>query len=409
MHFALLMFLSGRFSLPAASEVEGRISSTLPGFHKSGKGSLPMCGISCRREMPKTIISLPQERSLTLFQDSTDIDEESRFPASQFISADDVTRVNQTRIIEGYLKKKSPKGLPGLKAWQQRYFVLTPEKLKYFHDPSCAKTLGAIPVLMIEKVDISKLDREYRFDLILSGEQSRKFNLRASNKAMATKWHLALMETLELAKSEGDRKKMRDFSNKYWKEQPADKGKSIQRHDLLITEKNEVKSLHGIGKDSPELFLLTTALLHGLRFALRECALWRKVFMEIDHISDMKVDNGVKLQVTAELREKPTDPLPKFAVGSKLAKYVNGTADYSGCRLEVSVPGLLDLNKGEMRIKIVGEEKQQYGIARITVSDLLKIDKSRSINIEGGKGGKLMLRAEMVAESMETPSGGEFN
>ncbi|GAB5369724.1 hypothetical protein AAMO2058_001430100 [Amorphochlora amoebiformis] len=82
--------------------------------------------------------------------ESTDIDEENRFAASDFLSSDSVSRVGgEVRVLEGYLRKKSPKGIPGLKSWQQRYFVLTLDKLKYFPDPTCSKALGAVPIRMV--------------------------------------------------------------------------------------------------------------------------------------------------------------------------------------------------------------------------------------------------------------------
>uniref|UniRef100_A0A7S3YIB5 PIPK domain-containing protein n=1 Tax=Lotharella globosa TaxID=91324 RepID=A0A7S3YIB5_9EUKA len=335
---------------------------------------------------------------------STDFDDDSRFPASQFISADDVTKI-ETKIIEGYLRKKSPKGLPGFKAWQQRYFVLTPSKLKYFHDPSCAKTLGAVPISMIATVDIAKLDRECRFDLVLHGEQSRKFQLRANNKTIASKWHIALSETIALADESKD---MRKFSVKYWKEEDKTKQEGpspVERALEHLKQDSEIKEMAGISKDKPELFVLTTSLLHGLSPALKECTLWRKIILLVTETSGLKCADGTKIQARAELRDTPSTNLPKFVVATTVADCSGGVAKFEA-KLEITLPGMLDVNVAEMRVKLQDESDKALVTFSIPLRELLLASKPKFF---AENEVKLGLGTTMTRETDKPPRTEDFN
>lgn len=340
---------------------------------------------------------------------STDLDED-RFPASQFISADDVNNVDDLEIMKGILKKKSPKGLPGFKAWQQRYFILTPTKFKYFHDARCTKVLGAVPIGMIEKVDISKLEKECRIDLILHGESSRKFQLRALDKESANKWNVALSETIQLSGAEGEsRNDMRKFSVKYWKEgeeKKKDDGPTpVERALAHLVEDKEIKQLHGIGKDTPELYLLTSALLHGLRHALNECYLKRKATLSFTKASGFSADVS-RIQAYLELRNTPKSTLPAAVIASRYIDCTNGEVILD-VNFNVTLPAMMDKRAAEVGIKFRTESNVEVGSAKISLLGLLGANGPQEF--EANKGIKFEACGKLASESDKSPSSSNFN
>ncbi len=287
--------------------------------------------------------------------------------------AESETAARAIVLMKGFLRKKSPKGIPGFKAWQQRYFELTPETIRYYHDDTKAKNLGAIPVLMIDTIDVSKLAREYRFDLILKGEYSRKFALRASSMEEAKRWRDIIIDTKDkLGKCGND---MRKFSKKYWKESDSEGGAAsgpspVERALAHLEAKDtEVKQLKAINAEKPELYLLTSALLHGLRTSLKEHTIKRMLVLTLGMSKELKVDSDRKVQVTADLFGRSGDATPCASLTTPFVNYVNGHAGFN-TRLEFGLPGMLLTREAFVRITF-RTRRAEVGQLQLTVMWLL--------------------------------------
>jgi len=359
---------------------------------------------------PVSLVISDSTSSKLLNDSSRDIDEVDQFPGSAFLSENDVTKVD-TIIIEGFLKKKSPKGIPGFKAWQQRYFVLTPDKLKYYPDLKKEKALGAVPILMIDRIDLAKLDKECRLDLILLGEQSRKFALRAASKDLAHKWNKALVETMVSAKSKcEDTKDMRKFSVKYWKgqEKKIEGPSPVDRALAHVTKKdNEIKSFAGIGKEKPQLFLLSAALLHGIRTALTTtCSLRRKISIEIIKISGLNCEDG-HVKATLELRGHSAREEPaNLKVESEFVACEGGVANFNKS-LEIDIPNLMVTTEAEIEMVIYDKNDTVVGMVKVPLSECIEAKSNRELKLS--KGGVLLISSTYSSETSKPPSSGNFH
>lgn len=94
-------------------------------------------------------------------------------------------------ICEGYLAKKSAGGIPLLRHWQKRYFVLrAPDKLQYFTDATKKEVRGIVPLECVENLFAKQL----RITLVMEAVETkgktkqRKFHLTAPSTADATRW-----------------------------------------------------------------------------------------------------------------------------------------------------------------------------------------------------------------------------
>ena len=104
------------------------------------------------------------------------------------VSEDDV-------LVEGYLDKRSPHSVFGIRPWQQRYFLLTEQALVYYE--SCEKRQKSIHeskgILSLPHVSsISKHDEDIDgrcFDLRITGDD-RVFELRAADSTDCERWVL---------------------------------------------------------------------------------------------------------------------------------------------------------------------------------------------------------------------------
>jgi hypothetical protein len=97
-------------------------------------------------------------------------------------------------ILEGELKKRSPKGL---QRFQTRYFMLFSDCLRYYKDKRAAdEPLGAIPLHAVRSV-CHVADKPKRFDIhIGEGASARTFVLAGASMMEATKWVNVVKSTL---------------------------------------------------------------------------------------------------------------------------------------------------------------------------------------------------------------------
>lgn len=125
-----------------------------------------------------------------------DLDSES---SGSFYQADPLgSRV----LMEGYLTKKSPGGIPLMRIWQKRYFVLqAPWCIKYFMDASQQRLKGVIDLDRVEKCSF----RECRLTFLMegTGDKKRKFSLKAPSQAEADKWVKAIQMAFQELESLG--------------------------------------------------------------------------------------------------------------------------------------------------------------------------------------------------------------
>jgi len=109
-------------------------------------------------------------------------------------------------IIEGVLKKKSPKELFGKHVWQNRYFRLeqTPDfthsRILYMKEKN-GELLGNVPIANVRCVTVPEKKKEGRLDIELKGgmiAEQRMFSLLASDEAKAVEWRDALNRLINL-------------------------------------------------------------------------------------------------------------------------------------------------------------------------------------------------------------------
>lgn len=108
-----------------------------------------------------------------------------------FVDHQALTMLDQKEpILQGTLKKKSPKGFLA-KLWQERYFLLYDDVLQYFKSKKDATPLGAIPLQTISGVETLDKKKGCRFDVVVgeAGKDNRRtFCLLADNETEADNW-----------------------------------------------------------------------------------------------------------------------------------------------------------------------------------------------------------------------------
>jgi hypothetical protein len=132
-----------------------------------------------------------------------------------------------TVTYEGFLFKKSPGGIPLMRHWHKRWFVLeSPGKLLYYTGQDKLDLKGIIPLDMIEKM----LFRATRLTLLMEGasetEPPRKFSLKGDSDTTVQSWGAAInkcFEELDRIDEEEENENDRKLDNigqgdsKYWK------------------------------------------------------------------------------------------------------------------------------------------------------------------------------------------------
>lgn len=90
------------------------------------------------------------------------------------------------KIREGWLKKKSPKGLPGMHVWQKRYLRLFSDVLQYFKKETQSTPQGLIPLQFVSSVTQNLNSKQGKvFDILVNyldgngqAQETRKFTLQ---------------------------------------------------------------------------------------------------------------------------------------------------------------------------------------------------------------------------------------
>jgi len=152
--------------------------------------------------------------------------------------------------FEGFLFKKSPGGIPLMRHWHKRWFVLeSPGKLLYYADQAKTDLKGIIPLDMIEKM----LFRATRLTLLMEGTSDnappRKFSLKAESDAEIKTWGHAINKAFEeldrIDEQEETDHTMDDIGegdSKYWKVETRKKlNLSVTLEDKPKKKKAELK------------------------------------------------------------------------------------------------------------------------------------------------------------------------
>jgi len=124
---------------------------------------------------------------------------------------------------EGFLFKKSPGGIPLMRHWHKRWFVLeAPGKLLYYSDRTKIDLKGIIPLDMIEKM----IFRATRLTLLMESTEnspSRKFSLKGETDEEVKTWGDMInkaFEELDRLEEENEETKGDNIAGldaKYWK------------------------------------------------------------------------------------------------------------------------------------------------------------------------------------------------
>ncbi len=105
-------------------------------------------------------------------------------------------------VKQGLLKKKSPKGVKGIKAWQSRYFVLFGTELKYFVNEEAYKNKvppkGTIQVSCIEALALASDNRIHiGVQNQKRGSDFRTFYLKCETEEDAQSWISSVQKVQE--------------------------------------------------------------------------------------------------------------------------------------------------------------------------------------------------------------------
>lgn len=116
-------------------------------------------------------------------------------------------------LIDGFLKKKSPKGLGGMRSWQKRRFVLCADQIIY-GKPKSKRSSGMIPIDSVSSITHStSKNKGCRFDIILP---QRTFALIADTREEATHWVKQIRTLVSQIDRTGKRAR-REKQGKFWK------------------------------------------------------------------------------------------------------------------------------------------------------------------------------------------------
>jgi hypothetical protein len=100
-------------------------------------------------------------------------------------------------LKRGHLKKKGRSG-----GWKDRYFILTPAELKYYHQPSdfskAASAKGSIPLNAVEKVKDYGTGKEFKVKT-----KQKSYYLTAKDADEKADWVAFLQRAVQLAKGNG--------------------------------------------------------------------------------------------------------------------------------------------------------------------------------------------------------------
>jgi hypothetical protein len=150
----------------------------------------------------------------------------------------------QPVLFQGYLHKKSPKGLFGKHLWQRRFFVLEPGiggtggTLLYYKDKGewakQGEAVGIVRIDMIRDIQIPTESAHYgfRFDVLAVG--GRLFELMAPSEKSCQHWVKVLREQI-LNRSSSVKEALKSVKDEfvaesYWKKKKAEDVKKLHSH-----------------------------------------------------------------------------------------------------------------------------------------------------------------------------------
>ncbi len=225
-------------------------------------------------------------------------------------------------LLEGYLKKKSPKAILGLRPWQERYFVLWGHQLCYYKKKDDvgdeSKVLGYLLVENMVGAEAPSEKGADRFDVVLAGVE-RRFELQAESASVCSTWVNTISNVL---KEYGKKPKAlapptggAGSGEKYWK--AAVHKKLMQRRAAIYAEAppaSEAEVANRVYDKSPEVAeLLFASVRRSMAFGFLSEAECREV------VKAMWVTNfSKKQQVIGE-----GEPARNFYIVAK------GSFDYS--------------------------------------------------------------------------------
>lgn len=165
--------------------------------------------------------------------------------------------VVQDSIMEGYLKKKSPKAVLGRHVWEERYFVLLQSGLMYYKKQADAlvgteKCLGTIPcknVKNVSRIYRSNNSVKFRFNINLTGNSNRAFEFYIEDHMMGQKW-LGILRRVMLNRNEENKDEDEmDLDNnpekQSWK---ANVGKNLKKYRRQGVHGEKMSMIINVGR-----------------------------------------------------------------------------------------------------------------------------------------------------------------
>ena len=154
-------------------------------------------------------------------------------------------------VWEGYLKKKTPRGV--VKVWQSRYFRLLGDILEYYKSDKLGVCSGMIPLQMISSVKLHPRSKKggCRFDVFVEGENAklkegaRVFSLLAPSPALCAKLVRSLSNMIHAPADEQARMDLShiDLSGEFWKR--IDELEAERRRAGGVSNKNDLAQFAG--------------------------------------------------------------------------------------------------------------------------------------------------------------------
>eukprot|EP00243_Klebsormidium_subtile_P007794 TRINITY_DN3517_c0_g1_i2.p1 TRINITY_DN3517_c0_g1~~TRINITY_DN3517_c0_g1_i2.p1 ORF type:complete len:228 (-),score=50.10 TRINITY_DN3517_c0_g1_i2:190-873(-) len=219
-------------------------------------------------------------------------------------------------ILEGYLKKQSPKGLL-VKPWQERYFVLQPngEILYYASHQSMSEVTGRIKLRTITEIGVSKKNGCLIEIQALKKGSPRTYLLMANNSSDARMWLDNIEDVRQRCKDDDVKAlgpKLDTMSMAFYcpgdyvivQNVKADQNMYEVKADLFGTAKNMRKPIAGVPEDYlvvlktenldlPEFFLEDIRGELGQHPSFAEAfaqnQLWKATVKPLTEMSELKV------------------------------------------------------------------------------------------------------------------------
>lgn len=186
-----------------------------------------------RGKIPESVVLARQKRVEAKFNMSSGGAKSSKFREKESEDLDAIEMVGSI-LIEGWIWKKAPKGVLGLKVWQRRYVVITDRCLYMFKtEKRGVAWLGKIPMASIQSIRLQPWKKDgRRFDVVVK-DRTRIYSFQTETKQFASVWVDKLRSCVSKYRaSHAEEIKEREMENVWAKDNAGD---SVQEELKMLS------------------------------------------------------------------------------------------------------------------------------------------------------------------------------